>query len=249
MRAIAAAVVISALAAAPARAQEDPDDFPGGSFFYDAGAIGLVYAPLAVVAAVEIGFDPPRLPRLFSSKEGGVARFANTVPELYVGLAGAALATGIFIPIREGRWFHVKGMAQAVSLTLAITSIGKNVFGRRRPHWTTDSDKVPDTRRSFPSGHSSTSFSIASYACMFLQRKELTLQSGLGCTALLAAAGLTAYSRVRDNRHHKSDVIAGALLGTITSTTMFVLAERRYQTELDEAGTPTSLSLGWGGQF
>lgn len=229
--------------AAPASAQDDPDEFPGGELFYSADTIGLVYAPLAIVAAVELGLEPPETPRLFSPDEGGAPSFDNTVPEIYVGLAGAAIAAGIFIPEREGRWYHVKGMSQAVSLTLALTSIGKNVFGRHRPHWSPETSSIEDTRRSFPSGHSSTGFSIATYGCLFLHREGAGIVEGIACASLLAAAGLTAYSRVRDNRHHWSDVIAGASLGVVVSSSMFAISELRYRDAVDEA-TPLALRVG-----
>lgn len=243
-----AAILLTLAAAGPAHAQQDADDFPGGDFFYDGGAIGLVYVPLAIVAAVELGLDPPDSPRLFSPDEGGSPTFANTVPEPYVGIAGAVVAAAIFLPIREGRWFHVKGMAQSVSVTLALTSVGKNLFGRHRPHWSPESNGETDTRRSFPSGHSSTAFSIASYGCLFLHRDGPGVVPGLACGTLLAAAGLTAYSRVRDSRHHGTDVIAGAMLGTVTSAALFAVTESRYQLRVDLTGR-SPLSLSWGGRF
>lgn len=239
----ALAIVAAMSIAAPAAAQEDADDFPGGEYFYDAGAVGLVYAPLAIMAAIELGLDPPRSPRLFSSSEGGARRSGDTVPEPYVGIGGALLATAIFVPNREGRWFHIEGMAQSLSLTLMFTSIGKNLFGRHRPHWSASTDDNPDTRRSFPSGHSSTAFSIASYACLFLNRDGLDLVGALGCSGALAAAGLTAYSRIRDHRHHLTDVLAGGLLGTGMSMTTFIIQETRYRDRRDPASA--RVGAGW----
>jgi membrane-associated phospholipid phosphatase len=243
-------LVIAAIVAvaAPAAAQNDPDDFPGGGYFYDAGAIGLVYVPIAVVAAVELGFDPPDIPRWFSTDPGGASPVGNTVPEISVALGGAAIAAVMFGTIREGRWFHLEGMAQSMAVTLAITSVGKNLFGRRRPHWIADS-LDPDLRRSFPSGHSSTAFSIATYGCLFLHREaELDAVRGLSCAALLAAAGLTAYSRIRDNRHHLGDVIAGGALGNGASLIAFILQETRYRNRSDEVAG-ARVGAGWGLDF
>jgi membrane-associated phospholipid phosphatase len=152
----------------------------------------------------------------------------------------------MFIPIREGRWFHLEGMAQSVSLTLAITSVGKNLFGRHRPHWLAGSNDA-DTRRSFPSGHSSTGFSIATYSCLFLNREGVNLIGSLGCGALLAAAGLTAYSRIRDRRHHLGDVLAGGFLGTGVSMITFIVAESRYRDRQNLASA--RVGAGWGVGF
>jgi membrane-associated phospholipid phosphatase len=241
------------VAAPAAAAAQDADEFPGAELFYDAGAIGFVYAPLALVATAELAFDPPLAPRWFSDPEADVPEFKNTVPELYVGVGGALLATGLFVTKADGRWFHVKGMAQSITTTLAISSLAKNVFGRRRPHWTSESiDR--DHRRSFPSSHASTTFSLSTYGCLFLHRDgELGRVRTPLCAGLAAVAGLVAYSRVIDRRHHRSDVLAGALLGVVTSTGFFVWQESRYSraTGAAEPGESTGfpLGLGWAGSF
>ena len=254
-RAPALALALAVLVASPAAAvAQEADEFPGGEFFYDAGAIGFVYAPLAIVATAELAWDPPQMPRLFDDPLNEDPAFENTVPELYVGLGGAILATGLFASREEGRWFHVKGMAQSISTTLAISSVAKNIFGRRRPHWTPESTDR-DHRRSFPSSHASTTFSLATYGCLFLHR-----DGGLDwidtplCAGLAAVAGLVAYSRVGDRRHRRSDIIAGALVGVVTSTSFFVWQESRYDRALEgeDTGTETTgfpVGLGWAGSF
>lgn len=213
----------------------DPDEFPGADYFYDGGAIAFVYAPLALWAAAELAFDPPAEPRLFSSSEGGEPLEGNTVPEIYVGIGAAALAAALFAPDRGGRWFHLEGFAQAAATTLAVSGIAKLIFGRHRPFYVEGSPDS-DHRKSFPSSHSSTSFVTASYACMYLHRDgELGAIRTSSCAALLATASLIAYSRVRDNRHHPSDVITGALLGTAIATGFFAWHERRYRDATDDA--------------
>jgi membrane-associated phospholipid phosphatase len=70
--------------------------------------------------------------------------------------------------------------------------------------------KRPDQRdhRSFPSGHSANSFAIATV---------LTRHYGwrLGMQ-IFAFAATVPTSRIREGRHHLSDVVAGATLGTIS---------------------------------
>lgn len=235
----------------------DPDEFPGADFFYDAGAIGFVYAPLAVWAAAELAFDPPAEPRLFPRSEGGETLEGNTVPEIYLGIGGAALAAALFSPDRDGQWFHLQGFAQATATTLAVSGIAKLIFGRHRPFYLEGSPDS-DHRKSFPSSHSSSSFVMASYGCMYLHRDgELGAIRTSSCAALLATASLIAYSRVRDNRHHPSDLIAGAVLGTAIATGFFVWHERRYRGATDDVleASPwvgsggRSLVLGFSGLF
>lgn len=72
-------------------------------------------------------------------------------------------------------------------------------------------EKRPDTneRDSFPSGHTSSAFSGASFVH---RRYGLTY-----ALPLYVGAIYTAYSRVHVNRHHTRDVVAGAALGMLSS--------------------------------
>lgn len=80
-----------------------------------------------------------------------------------------------------------------------------------------------DGFKSFPSGHASTSFALATYLSLWLNRTWVfgkranavsqplaVLASGL----LYSGAFFTAASRVADHRHHPEDVAVGAALGT-----------------------------------
>lgn len=86
-----------------------------------------------------------------------------------------------------------------------------------------DEKDYVDGFKSFPSGHASTSFALATYLSLWLNRtwvfgKRATaisqplavLASGL----LYSGAFFTAASRVSDHRHHLEDVAVGAALGT-----------------------------------
>ncbi|XP_075250308.1 phospholipid phosphatase 1-like [Convolutriloba macropyga] len=83
-----------------------------------------------------------------------------------------------------------------------------------------DHDAIADSRRSFPSGHSSCAFYIFVFTAIYLQQTlsrsclaKCLLLPLAQATSLLFAV-LVAVSRVCDNKHHYTDVIAGALLGT-----------------------------------
>jgi membrane-associated phospholipid phosphatase len=104
---------------------------------------------------------------------------------------------------RRGRW---RGAMKAVAGAYALNTAIKPVVRRRRP-------SLPDlppltgtpTGLSFPSAHASTSFAGA------LAYSRL----GLPPAPLYALAASLALSRLYLGVHHPSDVLAGALLGTV----------------------------------
>lgn len=139
------------------------------------------------------------------------------------------------------------GFVLANALTVTITTIVKVTVGRPRPDLIDRCQPAPgsanaipyglvtdiictvgvndktlrDGFRSFPSGHSSTSFAGLTYLSLYLAGK-LHLFDGRGhavtawlCGTPLMAATLIAVSRTMDYRHHATDVIAGSLLGLI----------------------------------
>ncbi|XP_053393874.1 phospholipid phosphatase 1-like isoform X2 [Mercenaria mercenaria] len=76
---------------------------------------------------------------------------------------------------------------------------------------------VRGSRQSFPSGHSAFSMYIATFFCIYIQSRlqikfsrilKVFLQSGFIFLAILCGLG-----RIKDNKHHPSDVIAGFIVG------------------------------------
>ncbi len=80
-----------------------------------------------------------------------------------------------------------------------MTNLVKVAVGRQRPNHA--------DYRSFPSGHTSNAFTVATVADQLYGHK-------VGAVAY-SAATVVALSRINDNKHYLSDVIAGAGLGTI----------------------------------
>lgn len=136
------------------------------------------------------------------------------------------------------------GLLEADVLTVLITDTLKLLVGRPRPYFasvcvgyvtgsetecTGDAYAVEDGRKSFPSGHSSLSFSAAVFLACYLAAK-LGFDNPTGsartwkmCVVLAPpfAAALVAASRTIDYHHHYADVVAGAVLGTAVAMTVF----------------------------
>lgn len=100
---------------------------------------------------------------------------------------------------------------------------------------------------SFPSGHSS----VSAYCCFFfivylqLRWRHNSICSTLYKTVpqgiLLAFALIGAYSRVRDHKHHWSDVSGGLTLGTAIAVWMVLFVIRPIMNESSKHGRDTLL--------
>ncbi|CAH1237861.1 PLPP1 [Branchiostoma lanceolatum] len=83
---------------------------------------------------------------------------------------------------------------------------------------TGDPSEIKESRLSFISGHASMSFFFMVYLVLYLQvrikwRQSWLLKPFLQVLAVILAQ-LTMLSRINDNKHHWSDVLAGSVLGT-----------------------------------
>jgi membrane-associated phospholipid phosphatase len=123
----------------------------------------------------------------------------------------------------EGEWRKIHEdlivALEAVALSGALTNTVKFASGRRRPYAYAADPAIPfaedpDQNLSFPSGHSSLAFSMAtSFATVAtLRRRRLApVYWGLG----VPMAAFVAYLRMAGDRHWFGDVLAGAGLGTL----------------------------------
>lgn len=104
-------------------------------------------------------------------------------------------------------------LAESYSLAMIFVRIPKNLIGRKRPDaWplSTPSDwDGPFHGVSFPSGHTTASFAIASViANQYRDHKWVPVTA-------YSIATLAGLSRIYENRHWLSDVVAGAAIGTL----------------------------------
>jgi len=108
-------------------------------------------------------------------------------------------------------------LANSITWTAASTQWLKVLVHRKRPVLYTSGAAAaassPDNQRSFPSGHASVAFSIATTYLVMGQREHLPHRTR---NALLLFAGATAVGvlRVTGGNHFPTDVLGGAALGT-----------------------------------
>ena len=108
-------------------------------------------------------------------------------------------------------------IANSISWTSASTSWLKVAFRRKRPVlYTSGAAAVAgdvDNQRSFPSGHTSVAFAVATSYLVLANREHLPHRTR---NAILLYGGATSISALRlaGGSHFPTDVVAGAVLGT-----------------------------------
>jgi membrane-associated phospholipid phosphatase len=112
-------------------------------------------------------------------------------------IPAAAYSTTLYLDDDEGEIQFYKAYGSTILSTYAL----KYTVREKRP----DSD----ARNSFPSGHTSSAFSGASFIHARYGFKYAVVP--------YIAAAFTGYSRVEANRHYTHDVIAGAALASLCS--------------------------------
>jgi membrane-associated phospholipid phosphatase len=112
---------------------------------------------------------------------------------------------------------------EALALSGTITGAIKGIAGRARPYadpgqpesWVIARGIRDGRYQSFPSGHATAAFAVASAITAQLDRDRSPIRHWAG-PLLYTLAGVTAFARTYDHDHWTSDVIAGAGVGTLS---------------------------------
>jgi len=151
---------------------------------------------------------------IFGSEQGA-EDYSDYVKD---GLIAEAYSTILITPSGDEFWTWTTSKARgavveaAASLaTSSTTYLIKDVTNRERPD--------ESGNHSFPSGHSSTSFSAARLANRNLDSVAMPVWTRTTLKAAnITLAGSVAWARVEARRHYPSDVLAGAALGNFLTT-------------------------------
>lgn len=159
----------------------------------DEVATGVSAAVTAPAASIPADVHLTAANNLSRSNDPGWAKFASG--------SGTTLflAAGTLLPlITDGKAGaqHTIRIVDALTVSTLLTSGLKVITHQRRPD---GSDY-----RSFPSGHASAAFTVATMQAQFHPRQALLWYTG---------ATIIAASRVKLHSHYTRDVVAGALLG------------------------------------
>jgi len=155
---------------------------------------------------------------------------------------------GLPVVYLVGRATKQDGMAdvglhgtEAVAVALVSTTIVKAIVGRARPAVDVhDPSNVALLRgitrggefQSFPSGHATTAFAAAAALTAETVRRHPDARWLVGVPAY-GAASLVGWSRMFDNRHWASDVVAGAGFGTLAGVAVVRYQHTRPRNRVD----------------
>jgi membrane-associated phospholipid phosphatase len=254
-------VALASGAAAGAEQQTADDGWPARWNKVGPVEAGIAGGLVTTLIFLEFLVKPPATPRwekpiLFDSdargalragSPGGRSRAAIASDLGYGGLPLYAIAVEAGLVTWLGRDKRQVALqlalinGEALAINGVLTRVAEKTLGRKRP----DAPVGGTDNTAFPSGHTSTAFTIASGLCV--QHARLEIYGGVAdklvCPAAVAVATTTGLLRIVSDRHWASDVLAGAVLGTLVGTTV------SWAHMHDDGAAPqATFSLGPGGR-
>lgn len=153
---------------------------------------------------------------------GGSRRLAKAVgpfgAEYSFGVIGGFFLAGKLLDDEKSLRVAEDGLAASLIASGAITPLLKTAFGRRRPSQTGGPVEFGQGGASFPSGHTTQAFAVASVVASHYD----SIWVKVGAYML---AGLVGWSRMEEKAHYASDVLAGALIGIVVGNAVVRLHE------------------------
>jgi membrane-associated phospholipid phosphatase len=156
----------------------------------------------------------PGIDRWVVGKRSPLARNGSTV--LLLGVGGMATYLAAHDRSATQARGNVAVIANSISWTAASTDWLKVTFHRKRPVLYTSgavaAAAAPDSRRSFPSGHTAVAFAVATSYLVMANREHLPHRTR---DAMLLYGGATGVGALRmvAGSHFPTDVLGGAVLG------------------------------------
>lgn len=183
------------------------------------------FAGVATLWATTYAFDQDIYDFIQKNRSGASNKTSKWVIEPWgSGYYSVPLLAGIYI-FSNGNSRHrnvaLTGL-KAYILSGGAAAVGKHLFHRHRP----SDDEEPNPYLwegpypftfdyvSFPSGHTTSAFAVASVLAMGYRDKPW-----VGITSYTVAS-LVGLSRINDDKHWASDVVAGAALGSFIGITL-----------------------------
>jgi hypothetical protein len=168
------------------------------------------WASLAVVGTALVLDRPVRNEMLHSGNNVYLTQTERFGAQYAAGVVGGFYLAGVLTDDKQSLQVAQDGVAASLIASGIITPAIKLVLGRSRPR---DDAGVyhlkpfSDANSSFPSGHTTEAFALASVVANHYDESWVT------CTAY-SIAGMVGLARTYHHAHFASDVLAGAMIGT-----------------------------------
>ncbi len=173
----------------------------------------LIFVVLALTVVWSLGARLDDLVFKFLNKYARISRFADGLMSVLTqfgnGLVALLIAAAFFA--FGQRLFAFQFIFGTISVWLTV-ELAKLLIGRKRPYFGVEEMRIVGSKAigySFPSGHTSQAFFMASMLSTFFQLPWYL------ALLLYVLAALTGITRIYLGAHYPRDVVAGALLGTI----------------------------------
>lgn len=157
----------------------------------------------------------PGIDRWVVGANSSVARRGSDL--LLIGVAGLAAGLGAVDRSPEEARGNLAVLANSVGWTAASTEWLKVLVHRKRPVLYTGASasaaRYRNNQQSFPSGHASAAFAVATSYLVIAQREHLPHRARNATLLFGGAAGIGAL-RMAGGKHFPTDVIGGAILGS-----------------------------------
>jgi len=166
-----------------------------------------------------------------NTKLDGTFKIINHTGPPICFVAGVGLAGLLHL---QGKKADAYNQLVAPAANLILTIALKEIIGRPRPYSTYPAiQNLTDGGSSaFPSGHTSTAFTLATAVTLAYPEWYIAVPA-------YAWAGTVGYSTMHLGVHYPSDVIAGALLGSLTTYASYRLC--RYLSKSEGHKKPVSI--------
>lgn len=213
--------------------------------FHWKGKQWLTFAGLAGVTTVVYIYDKD----IYNFFKDNKTETAETISKYFIepwgsGLYSIPLLGVIYLTGHKNsrhRNVALTGL-KAFIISGASAMVAKQIFHRHRPSQADPPDpylwegpfNFETQYTSFPSGHTTTAFAVASVLAHGYKDKIW-----IGITSYSVAA-LVGLSRIQDGKHWASDVVAGAILGTFIGTTLSKINFKKVEIN------PTAFKGGYG---
>lgn len=185
-----------------------PLHWDGQDWAWVAGAAGLVGVAGTFDGQIKTESQQDRTPR----QDRLTHEFQKFGSEYsWVVLAGL-VTYGSLRDDREAKATAFDGVAASVIASGIITPALKFAVGRERPNRSEHTlDVQPFSGEySFPSGHATQAFALATVISEHYSKLWVQVLA-------YGSAGVVGYSRIQQNSHYASDVVAGAVIGTVVA--------------------------------